>query len=63
MTTDDDFDAVQDAISVLEDNGFEVDQVERIMGFEATEYDDETEESIPLGHESHFTLNVVKEHF
>lgn len=60
---DQDFDAVKEAIETLEDNGFEVESVDRVFGFDDIEYDPETEEETELGRLTNITLAIEKEHY
>lgn len=62
-TTSQDFEAVQEAVETLEENGFQVRTVNEIFGYEDVDFDVETEEEEELGRKTKFELSVSKEHY
>lgn len=60
---EEDFEAVEDAVETLEENGFEVEGVDKIFGHDAVDYDPESESEIPLGRQTSINLRVTKEHY
>ena len=63
MVKETDLEAVQDAIKALKDNGFNVEGVDRVFGYEEHDYDPETEEEEHLGRMTKIDLAVEKKHY
>ena len=60
---EDDFEAVQEAVETLEENGFKVESVDRIFGFTEHDYHPDEQEEEELGRKTCFDLAVEKEHY
>jgi len=58
-----DFEAVKDAVETLEENGFEVNCVDKASGHDAVDFDPESKNEVPLGRQTSIDLRITKEHY